>query len=107
MFDSGILNYYELTNIAENGRMPQEKLVLKGSCYYDEQTVGVTRAYAAMSANQRIDKYILCHNVTMEPSVEYVILEDGLQYRISLKQIDGDDANLTLERLGEKYDVAE
>lgn len=107
MFDSGILNFYTLTNTAQNGRMPQEKLVSEGDCYYYERSVGVTRAYAAMAANQRIDKLVHCYNVTIPINAEYVILEDGLQYRIALKQSAGDDVDLTLERLEEKYDVAE
>ena len=107
MRDPGILTFYTLTNIAEPGMMPVEKLVASGTAYYYERTVGVTRAYAAMSANQRIDKLVRCYNCSIPVDVEYVILEDDLQYRISLKQMQGDHVDLTLERLEEYLDVAD
>lgn len=107
MFSVGKLKYYKLTNIALNGRMPSEKLVKQGECYYKETRVGYNRAYAAMSANQRVDTVVHCFGVTLPIDTEYVILEDGLQYRITLKQLDNADVDLTLERLGNLYDVAE
>jgi hypothetical protein len=86
--------------------MPAEKLVKICDAYYDERTVGVTRAYAALSANQRIDMLVRCHNTELTPEAEYAVLEDGDQYRITLKQRQGDDIDLTLERLEAYYDVA-
>lgn len=131
MRDSGILHLYALTNVASNGSMPSEKLVplsqirtasiagtavvgytvagestSSDTAYYYERTVGVTRAYSAMAANQRIDKLVRCFNADIPVNAEYVILEDGLQYRISLKQVVGDNIDLTLERLEAFYDVA-
>lgn len=106
MRDAGLLTYYTLSNIAARGAMPVEKLVPVGTSYYYERTIGVTRAYSALSANQRIDKLIHCYNAEIPYNAEYVILEDGLQYRISLKQVVGDDVDLTLERLEAFYDVA-
>lgn len=106
MRDGGLLTIYSLTNTATTGRMPMEKLVNICQAYYDEQTVGVTRAYAALGAKQQIDKLVLAHNTTLPASAEYVILEDGNQYRISLKQTQGDDVLLTLERLEDLYNVS-
>ena len=105
MFDAGILKFYTLQNIATSGLMPKEALVEEGSAYYYERTIGINRAYSAMSANQRIDKLVRCYNQTIPYNAEYVILEDGLQYRISLKQVLGDDVDLTLERLEAMLDV--
>lgn len=105
MRDAGILNIYSLENVAESGRMPTEKLVKICEAFYDERTVGVTRAYAAMSADQRIDLLVRCYNTTLPVNAEYAILEDGNQYRISLKQKQGDDVDLTLVRLEDYYDV--
>ena len=107
MRDAGLLTFYTLTNIALTGRMPIEKLVFSGTAYYDEKTVGVTRAYAAMSANQRIDKLVRVYNTIIPVDAEYVILEDGSQYRISLKQMQGDHVDLTLERLEDYLDVSD
>ena len=105
MSDAGILTMYSLQNVAVPGLMPREELVPMGTAFYNERTVGVTRAYSAMAANQRIDKLAHCYNTDVPVGAEYVILEDGLQYRISLKQMSGDDVDLTLERLEEMLDV--
>lgn len=105
MRDAGILSIYSLSNVAQPGLMPTEKLVKICDAYYVERTVGVTRAYAALSANQRIDKLVRCFNTSLSVEAEYVVLEDGNQYRISLKQVVGDDVDLTLVRLEDYYDV--
>ena len=106
MRDAGILTIYKLTNVAQPGLMPGEKLVRICEAYYDYRTVGVTRAYAALGAKQQIDALVVAHNVTLPPEAEYCILEDGEPYRISLKQTEGDDVLLTLERLEDLYDVS-
>lgn len=105
MRDAGILTIYSLSNISENGRKPTEKLVRICQAYYNEDPIGVTRAYAAMGAKQRIDNLVTVYNVDLPYDAEYVILEDGLQYRISLKQKRGDNVLLTLERLEAMLDV--
>lgn len=107
MRDAGLLSIYSLTNVATAGRMPAEKLVRICDAYYDERTVGVTRAYAALGAKQQIDKLVVAYNTTLPAGAEYAILEDGNQYRISLKQLEGDNVLLTLERLEDLYDVAD
>lgn len=107
MKPAGILSLYSLENIADPGMRPNEQLVCVGQAYYSERTVGVTRAYAAMSANQRIDKLVRCYKISIPVSAEYVILEDGLQYRISLKQQRNMDVDLTLERLETLLDMRE
>lgn len=105
MRDAGILTIYSLSNIAENGRKPTEKLVRICQAYYNEAPIGVTRAYAAMGAKQRIDNLVTAYNVVLPTNAEYCILEDGKQYRISLKQKQGDNVLLTLERLEAMLDV--
>lgn len=108
----GLLTFYILENKAPNGAMPVEKLVPVGQAYYSEMSVGVTRLYAAMGANQRIDLFIRAHGLLDLPKVgrkraAYLIPEDGEQYRISaVQKVLGEDAvDLTLERLEELYDV--
>ena len=105
MRDAGILTLYSLENVKEPGLMPTEKLVKVCKAYYDERTVGVTRAYAALGAKQQIDKLVIAYNTEIPVNASYAILEDGNQYRISLKQMQGDDTLLTLERLEDLYDV--
>lgn len=106
MRDGGILTLYTLTDTAEPGLKPVEKLVPVGTAFYFERTVGVTRAYSAMAANQRIDKLVRAYNTDVPVDASYVILEDGNQYRINLKQKQGDDVDLTLERLEDFLDVS-
>lgn len=106
MRDAGLLTVYKLVNVAEAGLMPTEKLVSICTAYYDERTIGITRAYAALGAKQQIDRLVIVYNVTLPADAEYVILEDGDQYRISLKQVQGDAVLLTLTRLEDLYDVS-
>lgn len=107
MRDAGKLTIYKLTNVAESGLMPTEKLVEVCKAYYDERRVGITRAYAALGAKQRIDSLVVAYNVDLPTDAEYCIPEDGLQYQITLKQKENDNVVLTLERLEEFYDVAD
>lgn len=94
----GILTLYSLTNTAEPGLRPKEKLVPITQAYYEERIVGVQRAYAAAAAQQRIDKVVRCFKTEVPINAEYVILEDDLQYRITLKQKINLDVDLTLVR---------
>ena len=113
MRDDGILTFYELTNVADAGRMPVEKLVSVGTAYYGRRTVGVTRLYAARGANASVDVLARCYNTPTVPKgtkrAMFVILEDGCQYRIDAvqEQPDLDAVDLTLVRLEDFYDVAD
>ena len=108
MQNAGILTIYSLSNIGTAGFMPTEKLDEICTAYYSERTLGVTRVYAALGADQQIDMLVRCYNTPSLPTnAEYVILEDDNQYRISLKQkIDADTYDLTLVRLEGNYDVS-
>ena len=107
MRDAGILTLYNLTNTASQGQMPTEKLVEVGTAYYAERTVGYNRIYAARGANEEIDMVVRCYNTDVSYSAKYVILEDGEQYQITVKQkiVDEDATDLTLVRVEEYYDV--
>lgn len=109
MRDEGLLTFYSLTNISLPGQMPVEKLASVSTAYYGRRTVGVTRLYAAAGANRSIDVLVRCFNTPEVPAgAEYVILEDGKQYRIDAAQqiVELDAVDLTLVRLEEFYDVA-
>lgn len=106
MRDAGILRICRLVDASEPGLAPAETLETICTAYYIERTVGVTRAYAALSANQRIDKLVRCFHTSLAVDAEYVVLNNGDQYRISLKQVEGDNIDLTLERLEDFYDIA-
>ena len=107
MRDMGILTLYDLVTTSTSGDMPIEKLSLVGTAYYAEKTVGYNRIYAARGANQEIDTVVRCYNTDVPYSAKYVVLEDGNQYQISVKQkiVDEDATDLTLVRLEDYYDV--
>jgi hypothetical protein len=105
MDNAGILTIYALTDTAEQGYMPAEKLVAICQCFYSDRVIGYNRAYAALGADQRVDRLVRCYYTTLPEEGKYVIPEDGKQYRITLKQQIGDDCDITLERLETNYDV--
>lgn len=105
MHPGGVLTLYSLTDVSEPGTRPQEKLVYLMEAYYSERIVGYSRVYAAMSANQRIDKVVRCTKTEIPIAAEYAVLEDGEQYRITLKQQRDADADLTLVKVETKLDV--
>lgn len=109
----GLAQLYILEDVSDPGGIPKQKLVKICDDYYTEQRVGVTRLYAALGANQRIDELVRIHNESDMPEAEgrqaeYIVLEDGKQYRIAATQkVIGEDAlDLTLERLESLYDIA-
>lgn len=107
MRDAGLLTLYSLTNTATAGQMPREQLSSVGTAYYAEKTIGYNRIYAARGANEQIDMVVRCYNTDIPYSAKYVILEDGEQYQITVKQkiVDEDATDLTLVRVEEYYDV--
>lgn len=114
MRDDGILTFYELSNISQPGRMPVEQLASVGTAFYGRRIVGVTRLYAALGANRNFDTLVRCYNTPTVPlasdgihTAQFVILEDGLQYRIDAvqEQTDIDAVDLTLVRLEQFYDI--
>lgn len=107
MRDAGILTLYNLTSTTTSGDMPVEKLEALCTAYYAEKTVGYNRIYAAKGADEQIDMVVRCYNTDVPYSAKYVVLEDGNQYQISVKQkiVDEDATDLTLVRLEEYFDV--
>lgn len=107
MRDMGLLTLYDLVTTSTSGNMPVEKLSSLGTAFYAEKTVGYNRIYAARGANEEIDMVVRCYNTDVPYSAKYVVLEDGNQYQISVKQkiVDEDCTDLTLVRLEDYYDV--
>lgn len=117
MKDAGQLTIYGLTNTAENGDMPVEKLIpVTEPLDFEEKAIGFGRQYAAKGANEQVD---LLARVWRTPARigQYVTIayyegfDDGTQFRIdNVQQVYDDDGlkvtDLTLSRLEEYYDVA-
>lgn len=103
MRDGGILTICALENVAEDGFMPKEALVDKTTAFFSYREVGVTRLYAALGANHRIDLLVRAWVTDLDADWQYVVIDDK-QYRIDVSQTAGDAVDLTLIRLEEKYD---
>ena len=111
MIFEGLLTLYTLKDTAEKGMMPHEQLVKLSDEYYGNRTVGITRYYAALGANQRVDRLVRIWRNNQVTTNDYAVLEDNNQYRIDFVQhlLDEDGlevTDLTLVRLDDHYDVA-
>lgn len=110
MRDEGLLKFYNLTNTAQPGAKPIQKLVdLQIEAFYANKQIGMQRLYAAKGANCKLDKLIWVYNTIIPEAAKYVILEDGRQYLISdaVQIIDSDAIELSLERVENYYEVVE
>lgn len=118
MLDSGIAVVCGLENVANPPFMPSMKLVEKTRGYFGFRTVGVQRFYQAAGADRTIDALV---RMVYDPEIKrglYAVLytdmdnpANGEQYRIARAEMveDEDDLrmiDLTLERDGNRYDVA-
>lgn len=111
MITDGLLTIYQVIDTAEKGRMPQKKLVKLCDEYYEDRVIGVTRQYAALGADRKIDRLVrIWRNPAVAPDMQVII--DGEQYRIDITQLTRDSdglqvTDLTLVRLGGNYDASE
>jgi len=108
-FNDGVVAVYAVSNIAEPGGMPQEKLTLKRTLRYHERTVGLTRFYTALQANVEVRYVLRCPRLRDISAQDVAIPNDGKQYRISLIQypedVDPPVMDITLEELTAVYDI--
>ena len=110
-YSDGVVGIYKVTDLAQPGDLPVEGLVLKQSLRYKERTVGMTRYYAAMQNNIKVDFVIRCPEVRglseKATDILVAILIDGQQYEVKQIQYIEDavpkSMDLTLERMGVDY----
>jgi hypothetical protein len=110
MFNDGQVEIYQLTNTALAGDIPKWRLDYLAAFWYEERTVGVTRYSAALKTEVRIDMMI---RIWRDKSITtaHICKIDDVQYRIyqvqhSLNEDGLEVTDLSLERLGETYDIA-
>lgn len=109
-FDDGILKIYGTENGASPGEVPVKKLVNPQSYYYHEETVGITRYYEALKAEQTIERVVSIPQHAAVNINQIAVFEDGVQYRIRMAQPDTDDLGLkiirlSLERNGDEHEI--
>ena len=109
MFDAGLVDIYTIFNTAEAGDIPKEGLIYGSSYWYEERSVGITRFYAALKMDVKIERLIRIWRVNSIDTSQICKI-DEVQYRIvqvqHVKNEDGlEVTDLSLERLGETYDI--
>lgn len=113
--DAGVLTLCELVNTADAGRMPVQKLNAVACGYYEDRLVGYNRYFAAAGVNEQVDLMTRVWRMPCARAGMYAVLscgENDGQYRIvQVQHLLNDDGlkitDLTLQRLDEKYELAE
>lgn len=120
LMDDGSVEFFDLTNIADPGAMPDERLISAGNAQgFSEITFGVTRQYLAKGVDEQVDMVIQIWPEAVRPKIgqivvltdyEYQVNADGDQFRIDdARKIHEDGLDffqLTLRRLEDNYDLA-
>ncbi|MBR3280166.1 MAG: head-tail adaptor protein [Lachnospiraceae bacterium] len=110
-FDDGIVKIYELETAHDPGKMPVEGLGSFESFFFGYDTLGITRYYTALQANQMIESVINIPGFNqIDASNHIAVMEDESQFRIVMVQQTQDEfglriTKLSLERLGDYYAV--
>lgn len=111
-FDDGILTVYNVKNIAQPGDRPVKELEKKGQYYFGYGQIGVTRYYNAMQASQEVSAIVNIPGWNDVKNTDVVVLTESsdLQYQVGFVQPELDEnglriMRLTLERIGQKYEV--
>lgn len=108
-FDDGVIKIYSIDNIAKPGEIPAEGLVFYRSFCFSYLSLGVTRYYEALKANQNIESVICVYYDQALNTNQIAVMEDGAQYKIRMIQQDRDEngiriMKISLERSGEQYE---
>lgn len=86
-FNDGKLTVYRVTDEAEPGYLPREKLTEVVSLPYATRKVGLYRYYQAKQDQTRVQRVLRVPQPAQEiTNLDRVITEDGREYRIDLVQ---------------------
>ena len=86
-FNDGMLTVYRVTDEAQPGYLPQEKLTKVVSLPYARRKVGLYRYYQAKQEQTRVQKVLRVPEPAQKINrLNKVITEDGEEYRIDLVQ---------------------
>ena len=103
------MTIYAVTDAARPGYKPTQKPEKKIALRYDEQRLGINRAYLGRQNQVQIERVIRVPHTGRVSSQDIAVTEDEKQYRIDLVQIaegvypQSDD--LTLSKIEQKYEV--
>lgn len=110
-FNDGVLSIYALENDAQEGDMPNNKLVLKADgIRYEERVAGAKRFWSAKQSKVTVSKLLRIPQAINLEEGNVVIPIDKKQYEIVQIQTINETCppcyDLSLERVGESYDFA-
>lgn len=113
-FDDGILTIYSVTNLEENGEMPEKGLTKIGESFFHEETLGISRFYEALRSEQLIERVVDIHDDTIISINDICTIDtdpdDANQYVVRMVQRAFDEEGLkilriSLERNGDDYEI--
>lgn len=110
-FDNGPVKICNVTNAAQNGEEPKKQLETAATYMYENLTVGVTRYYEAIKADQLIERMIAIYDLREGINTNQIaVTEDGAQFLIrQIQNAENENGikilKLALERNGEEYEI--
>lgn len=108
-YNDGVVLIYDAKNASAPGRKPVLQLAKKLSLRYKERTVGVTRHFAALQAEVRIDRVLRCQLHKAVTTQDVAQPNEGRYYRIILIQypegIEPPVMDLTLQEVQETVET--
>lgn len=110
-FDDGVIRIYDVKNLSEPGEIPRKGLVYFESFSFSEDTLGITRFYEALRADQQIERVVKIYRDDRININQIAVMEDDTQYQIRMVQVAKDDdgidiQKLSLERVSDPYEIA-
>lgn len=84
-FNSGIVRIYSVSDVAEVGYQPKEKLTLKWKLPFEERVLGIKRLYLSRQNQTEISRVIRVQRLNIS-NQDVAITQDGKQYRIDAVQ---------------------
>lgn len=110
-FGDGVIDIYQVTNVAEKGDAICERLVLYNSYRFCRKVTGYNRYFTAMQFDVEISAVILIPTIDRNISTQNIAVIDNKKYKIEQIQIITDEKpkhmKLTLSELEESYEFAE
>ena len=111
MYNDGVVNIFSVSNIAEPGNMPKDKLDIKVSnLRYEELTVGMGRFWTAKQTDVKVDLMLRAPQLRNVSTQDIAIPIDGKQYKIVQvqypKDVEPPSMDLSLERLEAQYGIS-
>lgn len=102
-YNDGLVTIYAVTDSAQPGRLPMEKLECKAVLRYEERRLGIQRYYAGKQVQVEVERVVRTPRLRRVSSQDVAVTEDGAKYRIDLVQLVTDvhppSMDLTLTRI--------